>query len=272
MNQKKFLSFKEARKFARSLKLKNVDEWIEYRRSGKKPDDIPGSPSYTYSKEWKGYPDWLGNGQTSFLNRWSYERSKACVQKLKIKTQNQFNRLSRARKLPSGIPSRPGVYKEWKGWGDFLGTGRIANQNKEYGSYKETSKFAQKHGIKTQDEWRDYIKSNELPPDIPRDPFSLYKKTGEWKSWGDFLGTGNVSAAKKSKGLLSAIEAKTKARMVAKKLGVKTVEDWNNAYVEGKIPDDLPRDLYNAYGRGMNVDDKRRMWREQYRRNKGKKK
>ena len=56
------------------------------------------------------------------------------------------------------------------------------------------------------------------------------------------------------------------------KLGIKTVEDWNNAYVEGKIPDELPRDLYNAYGRGMNVDDKRRMWRENYHKKKEKKK
>ena len=178
MNQKKFLSFKEARKFARSLKLKNVDGWIEYRRSGKKPDDIPGSPSYTYSKEWKGYPDWLGNGQTSFLNRWSYERSKACVQKLKIKTQNQFNRLSRARKLPSGIPSRPGVYKEWKGWGDFLGTGTIATQDREYlppiEAKIEARKYQKKLGIKTETQWIEAHRAGKIPANLPRYLANIY--------------------------------------------------------------------------------------------------
>ena len=205
---------------------------------------------------------------------WSYEKDKTWVQKMKIKTEINFNKLHKAGKLPSGIPSSPRtVYKkEWKGWGDFLGTGRVANQNRKFRSYDGASSFGKKIGVKTQDEWDDYIKSNELPPDVPRDPFSLYKKTGEWKGWGDFLGTGNVSAVKKSNGLLSAIEAKIKARMVAKKLGIKTVEDWNNAYVEGKIPDELPRDLYNAYGRGMDVDDKRRMWRENYHKKKEKKK
>ena len=134
-------------------------------------------------------------------------------------------------------------------------------------SYKEASKFAQKHGIKTQDEWIVYIKSNELPSNVPRDPFSFYKKTGEWTNWGDFLGTG-----RKRKVLLPIKEAKIEARKIAKKLGIRTHEQWNEAYRTGKIPDNLPRDLNNAYGLRMSTDEKRRMWREQYHRNKGKKK
>ena len=55
---------------------------------------------------------------------------------MKIKTEINFHKLHKAGKLPSGIPSSPRtVYKkEWKGWGDFLGTGRVANQNKKFRS------------------------------------------------------------------------------------------------------------------------------------------
>ena len=58
--------FSEAREFARSLKLRGVEEWNEYCKSGKdgipRPDDIPSSPDKAYKNDgWKGCPDWLAN-------------------------------------------------------------------------------------------------------------------------------------------------------------------------------------------------------------------
>jgi hypothetical protein len=40
--KKKFLQFEPAREFVRSLQLESIDEWDEYCKLGKKPDDIPG--------------------------------------------------------------------------------------------------------------------------------------------------------------------------------------------------------------------------------------
>ena len=83
--KRKLRPFKKARKFVQALKLKSVDDWKEYCKSGEKPDDIPKNPATTnvvYTKAWKGYGDWLGNGQTSSLNRWPYEKSRDFVQKL----------------------------------------------------------------------------------------------------------------------------------------------------------------------------------------------
>lgn len=64
LNQRKHRSFKEARKFARTLELRNQDdhEWRQYCKSGKKPMGIPAGPSRTYKKEWKSWGDWLGTG------------------------------------------------------------------------------------------------------------------------------------------------------------------------------------------------------------------
>ncbi len=49
--QKNFRVFLEARKFIQSLGLKNKQEWLDYVKSGNKPDDIPAAPWVVYSKE-----------------------------------------------------------------------------------------------------------------------------------------------------------------------------------------------------------------------------
>ena len=56
-----------------------------------------------------------------------------------------------------------------------------------YLSYKNASKIVQKLNIKTQSEYRRYSKSKKLPKNIPGDPYAVYTRTGEWKSWPDYL-------------------------------------------------------------------------------------
>jgi hypothetical protein len=45
---KRWRKFEEARKFARSLGLKDTIEWYEYAKSGDRPDDIPSNPRLQY--------------------------------------------------------------------------------------------------------------------------------------------------------------------------------------------------------------------------------
>ena len=65
MKKKHWRSFEEARKFVRSLKLKNQGDWFEYSKSEKRPSDIPSNPQLNYKKEWKSWGDWLGTGNLS---------------------------------------------------------------------------------------------------------------------------------------------------------------------------------------------------------------
>jgi len=59
----KFLPFKEARKFVRSLHLQNCKEWDEYCKSGKKPKNIPHSPQHMYKANgWIGWDEFFGAG------------------------------------------------------------------------------------------------------------------------------------------------------------------------------------------------------------------
>ena len=249
----KYRSFKEARKFARSLKLKNVDGWIEYRRSGKKPDDIPGSPGSTYSKEWKSIGDWLGTGriasQKKYLLFWSFKKTRAFVQKLRLKGQKDFEDWCRAGKRPEFItthPSRSFKNNGWEGWGDFLGTGRVANKNMKFWSFKKARVYVRSLSFKDQTEFRNAAKSGKLPTGIPRAPVHEYEGK-EWKSWGDWLGTGTI--ANQNRNLLPPIKAKIEARKIAKKFGIKTQKDWSEAYSAGQIPKNLPSSLWNVYKR-----------------------
>ncbi|WP_271255099.1 helicase-related protein [Pseudanabaena sp. Chao 1811] len=63
---RKYRSFEEARKFVHQLNIKSRQEWIEWTKSGNKPEDIPTNPHDVYkNKSWLGYGDWLG-----IINLW----------------------------------------------------------------------------------------------------------------------------------------------------------------------------------------------------------
>ena len=50
-----FLSFKEAREYARSLNLKSQGAWAEWTKSAARPSNIPASPTDVYkNKGWLG--------------------------------------------------------------------------------------------------------------------------------------------------------------------------------------------------------------------------
>jgi hypothetical protein len=129
-----------------------------------------------------------------------YKNSLELAVQLKLKSVEQWKlyvkgMLPDLPPKPDWMPSDPAkVYKDagWEGWGVWLGTGRIANQNKVFLPFHESRKFAQKLGLKNQAEWRKYVGGDfgslsPLPSKIPRGPYSYYRDKG-WISWPDFLG------------------------------------------------------------------------------------
>jgi hypothetical protein len=64
------------------LGLKSLAEWTSYKKSGKKPGDIPAKPDYCYANDgWAGYGDWLGTGSVApFLRQYrSFKKARAYV-------------------------------------------------------------------------------------------------------------------------------------------------------------------------------------------------
>ena len=222
----KYRPFKEARKFVHSLKLKNQSDWREYTKSGKKPADIPSDPNVVYkNKGWKNMGDWTGTGNLSAKEMSkgyrSFENARKFARKLGLKNREEWMRYCKSGKKPTYIPTSPLVYKkEWIDYGDWLGTGYI--HKKTFSSFEKARDFAQSLNLKGQKDWHEYAKSGKLPKYIPSNPQLNYKK--EWKGWGEFLGTGNIS--NRDLPFLPWSEAEIEYKMIAKKYGLKNRADW----------------------------------------------
>ena len=129
--------------------------------------------------------------------------------------------------------------------GDWLGNKNL--RGSEFKSFKEAKKIVLSLNIKSQTSWRKFVKSGNKPDNIPSAPGVAYKK--EWKGWGDWFGTNELSPSEKSKKYLPFNEAREEARKLAKKYNLKTFEDWTKAVKEGKIPKNIPLVPNRVYGK-----------------------
>jgi len=89
------------------------------------------------------------------------------------------------------IPSQPKLqYPEWKNWMDFHGVDRLDKMTPI--SYEDAKSMVQKAGIKTWNEFRNN-RMKLFKTKMPLDPDRYFKSTGDWISWGEFLGTGSIA-------------------------------------------------------------------------------
>src|SRR5215210_1449342 len=161
----------EAREFARGLGLKSQTKWREWVKSGECPDDIPTNPDKTYgSKGWAGWGDWLGTGNVHEGDWRPLDEARGFVRGLGLESEAEWRAWSKTQKRPPDIPATPDqVYKGkgWAGWGDWLGTGYVANSKREFRPFEEAREFARGLGLKGVTEWREWKTSGEFPADTP---------------------------------------------------------------------------------------------------------
>jgi len=183
---RKYKTFEGARNFVHSLRLKSRHQWSDYCKSGKLPNDIPKDARGVYLKKgWKGYGDWLGTYvvATNFREYWPFEKSKAYIHNLKLKSQQEWRRYTKSGKLLKEIPADPDkVYKNkgWKGYGGWLGTGTIRPGDIEYLEFNEAKKIireiAKIHNLKTVSDYTRAKKDGLIPSNIPATPWHVYSK------------------------------------------------------------------------------------------------
>jgi hypothetical protein len=235
-----FRKFEIARKYVRSLKLKNTKAWHEYCQSSQKPADIPANPQRTYRlKGWTGWGDWLATGNIAPVSRKFREFSGArnFVRKLNIKDNKAWREYCTSSRRPIDIPTNPNtVYanRGWLGWGDWLGTENTSNAKRKFVAFEKAREYARSLNMKDQKAWQLFSKSGKLPVYIPTAPQRTYRGKG-WLSWGHWLGNTNVHSSQME------FRPFLEARQYVRSLRLKRKEDWYALAKAGKKPIDIPR-------------------------------
>ena len=246
------ISYDDCKKYVQeNLNIKSISQW----RKSLIPDNIPKNPKEAYvNRGWISWGDFLGTNRIQdnikSKNYISYSEAKEWIKNnLKINTLMQWKNFAKENKIPDFIPNRPErFYKKrgWINWGDFLNTGRVANQNKKYIflSYEEACTFVRNNNIKSETQFQVY----NLPINIPTAPYQYYK---EWTTWGDFLDTGRLQDNLLSANYLDYENAK---KYIKNSLfEIKSERIWKIYVKENKIPNTIPNHpelYYNRKNRG----------------------
>jgi hypothetical protein len=258
--------YKQARAFARSLKLKAVKEWYKYVKSGKKPFDIPASPNQSYADEgWTNWADWLGADLKRRGRGWRpFKEARAFVRRLNLKSSKDWRNYYISGRKPNDIPSgAQAAYKaDWISWGDWLGTDSVSTSFRKYRPFKKARAFARGLNLESAIDWKNYAKSGKKPDDIPTRPDSIYADAG-WAGLGDWLGTGRFRYGRHS------WQPFNQARAFARSLSVESVNEWKKYARSNKKPNDIPSGPYRIYADSgwiswsdwLGLDRRRGNWR-----------
>jgi hypothetical protein len=227
----KFLPFEQSRQFVRSLKLKGQKEWRDFCKSGKKPYNIPALPDRIYKKEWRGYKDWLGILEINFL---PFVEARNYVRSLTLNSSTDWIKFLKSGNRPANIPANPEQHykKEWKGWGDWLGTGRVRITRKNLWSFEEARNHVKSLGLVNYSEWTTYCKSGKKPPGIPSAPDKAYWE--KWKGWQDWLGLADFMPF-------------SRARAFVRQEKLKHPLLWKIFSKSRKKPDNIPAEPWRVY-------------------------
>ena len=243
---REYRPFEEARAYARSLGLKSFNAWLTHTRTGALPADIPATPNQTYADQgWRGYGDWLGTGRVANYLREHrpFKEARTHARSLGLKTAKEWWAHTKTGALPADIPACPNqTYADqgWQGYGDWLGTGRVADQLREYRPFEEGRAYACSLSLKTVKAWLAHTKAGALPGDIPANPDQTYADQG-WRGYGDWLGTGNI------KNGLRNWRPFDEARAYASSLGLKSQKDWWAYAKSGALRADIPKAPHHCY-------------------------
>jgi hypothetical protein len=263
MTDKKYRSFKKAREFVRSLELKNRYEWVVLSQITKGlPEDIPVHPDEVYKKQFIDWRDWIGGGSKSGF--WEFEKAREFVRNLNLKSTADWKVYcswdpNEIGLKPDYIPASPHVYYKdsgWIGYGDWIGTNKLAPFQREYRPFEEAREFTRALGLTSTETWIDYCKGKypnlpQKPDDIPTNVARKYLNRG-WMGMDDFL---NGKHHRKIYRVENARDFE-EARSFVHTLKLKNLKAWHK-YVKSELknlpakPDDIPNSpelVYKEFG------------------------
>ena len=229
-----YLSYQEAQKIISNFDIKGEAQWRIFSKSENRPPNIPASPDRYYKNSgWKSWGHWLGNKNIATQKRKyrSYRKAKKYAISLNLNKQSEWFDHCKSGEKPADIPAgvRRTYKNEFKSWGDFLGTGRMADKFKKFENFEKARKIARELNCFSWDEYRKVRPSN-----IPSSPHTYYK---EWVDWPDWLGKERGKQRRYSN-FLSYKDAKLKVSS----LGIQSAKEFNKKKIS-----DIPSRPNNFY-------------------------
>ena len=239
-----WMPFEEAREYIRKLNLKSRADWANFCEKDK-PQDIPYHPERTYKLDgWISMGDWLGTFTIApnLIEYRNFEDARKFSHSLNLKSSREWQQYCDDNILPVDVPKTPDqVYKdEWTSMGDFLGTGFVQTQSRQYLNYTDAKDVIHKYNFQNTKEWFSFCKSGKKPDNIPAKPSETYKNKG-WLGYGDFLGNGRQSDWNRE------FMPFEKAREYVRKLKFKTYADFVKYASSGSRPDYIPSNPQKVY-------------------------
>ncbi|HAU1373339.1 hypothetical protein SFB61_09125 [Legionella pneumophila] len=120
------------------------------------------------------------------------------MRSLKLNSYAEWLKYCEDGEKPDDIPVNPNIAYKDDGWishNDWFGTNK-KKRSKIFLPFELARIQARALNLKSRAEWNLYSKSTQRPEDMPSSPDVYYKNDG-WVSWGDWLGTGNISTKNK---------------------------------------------------------------------------
>ena len=171
----------------------------------------------------------------------SFQETRQFTRKLGLASSREWRRYCASPQRPLDVPTNPQVaYRsEWKGWGDFLGTGNTKNS---FLPFSEARNISRGLGLPTMAAYRAAVRAGTLPSGLPKDPYAAYRNSG-WQSSSDWLGTSHPSTHEKNRKKRSFGELLGFARS----LGLQSKTEWFRWAKSGNRPIDIPVNPANSY-------------------------
>ena len=243
----KWMSFQKARKYARSLNLNSQKDYQKFIKSNPTPNDFPRKVERVYKNNgWLSWGDFLGYSKGWNGKYRDFKEARKFVRSLSIKSHSEWKKFCDSGKKPIDIPFSGYITYKNKGWinaADYFGHNGTPPQIRKYKSYKNAKAFVKKLNLKTQKEWQEYAVSGNRPDDIPSNPGNKYKRTGEWKGYGDWIGSDHISTKTRSEARWSF----EKARKYVRQMNFKSLAEYRSYVLSEDAPIGLPVNLYRAY-------------------------
>jgi len=178
--------YQEYKEWVARLGFRHYQSLLKYTSTHVLPVGFPASPRYTYKDEYEGDIEFFSSRPPLTM---PFEDARRIVRRLNLSSAKEYYAYVRRfekHKPHTRLPVRPTrVWSKdvWTNWGDYLGTGRIANINRVFLPYKNALAFVHQLNLKGEVEWKEYAKSSKRPPSIPHNPWEVYDEYVGMKAW-----------------------------------------------------------------------------------------